>query len=216
MERAPLACPRQGLYAITAERYPHDDRLLAEADAVLAGGARMLQFRDTSGDPAWRDDVARALLARCRQARVPMIVNNDVALARAIGADGVHLGRTDEDLVAARLALGDRAIIGASCYADLGRARAAAAAGATYLAFGSVYPSGSKPAATPCPLEVFAAARPLGLPLVAIGGITAENGGAVLDAGADLLAVIGALFDADDPGATARRFNQLWEERANG
>lgn len=211
MRRSPLPCPDRGLYAITALRHPDRRQLLAEVDAVLAGGARMLQFRDKSGDPGWRRDTARDLLARCREAGVPLVINDDVALARALGADGVHLGRDDDDLVAARLALGPRAIIGASCYADLSRARAAAAAGVDYLAFGSVFESGSKPGAVPCPLDVFAAARSMGVPLVAIGGITPVNARLVLDAGADLLAVIGALFDAADPAAQARRFAALWE-----
>lgn len=215
MEPSPLPCPKRGLYAITAPRHPDRRRLLDEADAVLAGGARMLQFRDKSGDAGWRRAAAEALLDLCRDARVPLVINDDVALARAIGADGVHLGREDDDLVAARLALGPRAIIGASCYSDLARARAAAAAGADYLAFGSVFESGSKPGAPACPLDVFAAARPLGLPLVAIGGITPDHAHAVLDAGADLLAVIGALFDTPDPGAAARQFAALWD-RADG
>ena len=210
MERIPLSCPEHGLYAITAPRHPDSARLLDEASAVLAGGARMLQFRDKSGDAGWRRTAAEALLDLCRDARIPLVINDDVALARAIGADGVHLGREDDDLVAARLALGPRAIIGASCYADLARARAAAAAGANYLAFGSVFESGNKPGARPAPLEVFAAARTLGLPLVAIGGITPDNARGVLDAGADLLAVIGALFEAPDPGDAARRFAALW------
>lgn len=199
----------RGLYAITPDT---DDTpaLLHAVEAVLSGGARVLQYRNKSAAAHVRATQARALHARCRAHGVPLVVNDDVALALAIGAEGVHLGADDGDLRAARLALGPTAILGASCYDDLDRARAAVAAGADYIAFGACFPSGTKPLARRADAALFAAARDLGRPRVAIGGITPDNAATLVAAGADLLAVIGALFDAPDPAAQARRFAALY------
>jgi thiamine-phosphate pyrophosphorylase len=145
----------------------------------------------------------------CREFSVPVIVNDDVELALEVEADGVHLGRDDGDLAAARRRLGKR-LLGASCYNDLSLARAAVAAGADYVAFGSVFASTTKPAAVRAPLTLFKEASGLGVPLAAIGGITLENAAALVAAGASLLAVISDLFDAPDIRARARQYGKLF------
>jgi thiamine-phosphate pyrophosphorylase len=140
---------------------------------------------------------------------VPFIVNDDIDLALQVGADGVHLGKEDGDLAAARHRVPDL-LLGASCYDSLERARSAIAAGADYIAFGSVFPSPTKPGAVRAPLSLFREARGLGVPLCAIGGITAENARSVVEAGADLLAVISDLFFADDVALQAHRYAKIF------
>lgn len=201
---------KPGLYAVTPQCYPDASRLAGAVRLALEGRAAMVQFRDKSGDEAWRLETALRLKAVCDEFGAPLIVNDDPHLAAAIGAAGAHLGRDDMALEQARALLGDGALIGVSCYDSLGRARAAAARGAGYLAFGSVYPTDTKPGAVSCPHEVFGAARALGLPLVAIGGITPENGRALVEAGADSLAVISAVFSAPDIRRAAESFSNLW------
>lgn len=199
-----------GLYALTPQRHPDAARLVREVRQALAGGAAMVQFRDKSNDAAWRLDVAKALKAECDARNVPFIVNDDVGLAKSVGASGVHLGREDNAPGSARATLGATALIGVSCYDSLDRARAALEQGASYLAFGSVYSSQTKPGAIHCPLGTLAEAKRFGLPVVAIGGLTPDNGRAVIDAGADGLAVISAVFDAPDIGKAAQSFSALW------
>ena len=148
--------------------------------------------------------------ALCRTRGVLFIVNDDPEIAIAAGADGVHLGREDGDLTAARSKLEGK-LIGASCYHSLDAARSAVAAGADYIAFGSVFSSPTKPAAVRAPLSLFSEARPLGVPLVAIGGITLENAPQLIAAGADCLAVISDLFDAPDIAARARAYGKLFQ-----
>ncbi len=198
----------RGLYAITDG--PRSDLLVA-AEAALAGGARVLQYRDKSTDPARRHIEAVALRALCQAHGVPLIINDDIALAAAVGAAGVHLGERDADIATARIRLGPGAIIGASCYDSLSRARQLAAAGADYLAFGAFHPSPTKPRARHASPTLLSDAAALGLPRVAIGGITPDNGGALIDAGADLLAVISGVFGATDVRVAARRYADLFE-----
>jgi thiamine-phosphate pyrophosphorylase len=196
-----------GLYAITDGPRPD---LLDVARQALEGGTRLLQYRDKTTDTSRRRDEAQALKALCRTHGASLIVNDDVALAAAVGADGVHLGREDGELAAARTALGEAAIIGVSCYNSLERARALAAAGADYLAFGAFFPSPTKPHAPRATPELLRQAAALGRPLVAIGGITPDNAPSLVAAGANYLAVISALFRADDVRAAARRFAGLY------
>lgn len=203
----------RGLYAVTPDE-ADSARLVARVRAALeggsdAGGWLALQYRNKSGGPALRLEQARLLGALARARGVPFIVNDDVELALAVGADGVHLGREDGDLVAARRRLPGK-LLGASCYDSLAAARTAVEAGADYVAFGSVYRSGTKPGAVRAPLGLFREARALGVPLAAIGGIRLENAAAVLQAGADALAVISDLFDAPDISARARAFVGLF------
>jgi thiamine-phosphate pyrophosphorylase len=195
------------LYAITDG--PRAD-LLERAAAALRGGASMLQYRDKSSAAARRRAEAAALVAICNTHTALCIINDDVDLAHAVGAHGVHLGDHDTGLLSARHTLGKQVIIGVSCYDDLGRARAAARQGADYLAFGAFYPSPSKPQARRAHPQLLHEARHLGLPLVAIGGITPDNGAALIAAGADFLAVISGVFAAPDSEASARRYSELF------
>jgi thiamine-phosphate pyrophosphorylase len=203
---------RPGLYAVT-DGAPRDPQALASlVGAVVDGGAVLVQYRDKGDDPERRQREAAGLLAVCRARGVPLIVNDDLALCRAVGADGVHLGRDDLPLVQAREVLGPAALIGVSCYGEPERALRAQAEGADYVAFGRFYPSHTKPGASPATREMLAAVRPrLRVPVVAIGGITPENAPALRHAGADLLAVVHGLFGAADPGAAARRYAALFE-----
>jgi len=196
----------RGLYAITPEAAA-SDALLRQVAQALEGGIAALQYRRKG-----RQDIqeARALLAQCRRRSVPFIVNDDLALALECGADGVHLGRDDGDVAAARSRLAGK-FLGASCYDSLAVARAAVAAGADYVAFGSVFPSPTKPAAAQAPHALFGQARALGVPLVAIGGITLQNAPQLLEAGADCLAVISDLFDAADITGRARAYGKLFQ-----
>ncbi|MBX3691859.1 thiamine phosphate synthase [Dokdonella sp.] len=193
--------PDHGVYAITDG--PRDD-LVEAVRAALAGGARLVQYRDKGTDRARRETEARALASLCRDHGAPLIVNDDVELAHAVGADGVHVGAGDASVIEARARLGPRAIIGVSCYNSIERARQLAGAGADYLAFGAFFPSPSKPTARPADPGVLCEARMLGLPLVAIGGINADNARLLVDAGADYLAVISAVFGAADITAATR------------
>lgn len=191
----------KGLYAITPDT-EDSARLLSLAQAA-APHIDILQYRNKSEDAVLRLEQAQALAELCRRKGVVFIINDDVELAARVGADGVHLGRDDAALSAARRRLGAGALIGASCYDSLERARRAAEAGASYLAFGAVFPSGTKPDAARAGLGLFSEARSLGAPLVAIGGIHAGNAGQALAAGADAIAVIGGVFGAADPATAA-------------
>jgi thiamine-phosphate pyrophosphorylase len=200
-----------GLYAITAET-ADTAKLLTQVEAALAGGVAVVQYRDKSDDVARRHEQASELVALCRQHGVPLIVNDDLRLADLCDADGVHLGRDDSRLNEARIILGRDKFIGASCYQSLELAQAAQAAGADYVAFGSFFSSPTKPAAPRADLALLReAARMLRIPIVAIGGITLANAPQLLNAGADSLAVLSALFDAPDIRASARDLNQLFE-----
>lgn len=204
----------RGLYAITPEGEEGAALAASVADA-LAGGAAMVQYRakHAQGERASAD--ARALAGLCRAAGVPLIVNDSLELARAAGADGVHLGRDDLDVAHARAAW-PAGIIGASCYDDPERARAAARAGADYVAIGSVFPSTTKPGARRAPLASLAAARRAsGLPVVAIGGITLANAPLAIEAGADMVAAIAAVFAAPDVRAASRAFARLFTTAAD-
>lgn len=202
----------RGLYAITPEGLT-PPVLLARVEAALAGGVVLLQYRDKSTDTRQRNEMAQALLTLCRRYGTPLIINDDLPLALATGANGVHLGGDDGDLAAARLALGPGKILGASCYADFAQAQAAVAAGADYVAFGAVYPSTTKPDARPAPMTLFERCRAeLPVPTCAIGGITLENAPPLLAAGADMLAVISDLFEAHDIKSRAAAYQRLFEE----
>lgn len=206
--RRPSARLRKGLYAITDG--PRSD-LLIVARAALEGGAALLQYRDKTHDAVRRLHEAYALVAICQEFGVPLIVNDDVELALACGAAGVHLGEDDHRIAEARAELGGEAIIGVSCYDSLQRAREAAATGADYLAFGAFFPSTTKPGARRAKPDLLRDAREFGLPRVAIGGITAENGGSLLEAGADFLAVVSGVFATTDIRAAARRYAELFD-----
>jgi thiamine-phosphate pyrophosphorylase len=191
----------RGLYAVT----PEGEGVERKVRLALEGGIALLQYRSKRG----KRTQAAAVVRLAREFGVPVIINDDVELALELGADGAHLGRDDGDFEAARRRLAGR-ILGASCYNDLERARAAVQAGADYVAFGSVFVSPTKPGAVRAPLALFAQARALGVPLAAIGGVTLENAPLLIGAGADLLAVISDLFDAPDIRARARAYGRVF------
>ena len=197
--------PRRGLYAITPDE-ADTARLLVRVEAVLQAGAAWLQYRNKQADSALREHQAQALQPLCRRHGVPLIINDDWRLAAALGADGAHLGQNDGELAAARKALGAGAILGASCHDDLKLAQAARAAGASYVAFGAFFPSPTKPHARRASLDLLRDSATLGVPRVAIGGITPDNARLLVAAGADLLAVISGVFDAPDPAAATRAY----------
>ncbi|HSH29878.1 MAG TPA: thiamine phosphate synthase [Thiohalobacter sp.] len=206
-----------GLYAITDPDLLPDDRLVDAVTAALAGGARAIQFRDKRPEASLKLELARALNTLCREHGALFLVNDDADLAAAAGAHGVHLGREDAPVAAARERLGREAVIGVSCYNELDRAHHAARLGADYVAFGRFFPSRTKPQAVGAePALLRAARRELDLPLVAIGGITPENGGLLLEAGADMLAVIHGLFGAEDIATAARRYATLFSNHRSG
>jgi len=197
----------RGLYAITPD-LADTEALLRKVEEALKAGVAMLQYRNKIISKDKRLLQAKELAPLARGYGVPFIVNDDVEIALAVGANGAHLGNEDGDLAAARAKLAGR-ILGASCYADLEKARAAVRAGADYVAFGSVCPSPTKPEAVRAPLSLFG--NDVGVPLCAIGGITLENAPALIAAGADLLAVISDLFDAPDVGARAGDYRKLFQ-----
>lgn len=198
-----------GLYAITADD-TDTAQLLADVEAALSGGARILQYRNKRVHGAAALEQAQQLQALCTRYAVPLIINDDVALALAVDAAGVHLGIDDGDIRAARQQLGADKIIGASCYNNLALATQAARLGADYVAFGACFPSATKPDAPRAEPQLFRQARDLGLPIVAIGGINLDNAASIITAGADAIAVIGALWQADDIQVRARAFTQLF------
>ena len=191
----------RGLYLVTPD--VEDTAQLLERVRAVIGLAALLQYRNKQADEPLRREQVAALLPLCRAAGVPLIVNDDWRLAKALGADGAHLGQGDGALQAARALLGDAAILGATCHGDIALAQAAASAGASYLAFGAFFPSPSKPQARLATLDVLQASARFGLPRVAIGGITPDNAPGLVAAGADMVAVISGVFDAPDPVAAA-------------
>ena len=204
--------PSRGLYAITSDAYRAPDGIEAAVAAAIAGGALLIQYRNKNNSGyAQRYTEAVALRAICRRHGRPLIVNDDLALARAVAADGLHIGRHDASYTDARAVLGGDAIIGVSCYGDVAAARAAQANGADYVAFGRFFPSKSKPGAATAQVSLLTQAkRQLSIPIVAVGGITPENGALLLDAGADILAVIEGVFGAADVRTAAARYARLF------
>ena len=195
----------RGVYLITPDE-PDTARLLARTAPLLAAGATWLQYRNKSASDALRREQATALQALCAAHGVPLIVNDDPELAQAIGAAGVHLGGTDGDIGAARSLLGPDAIIGASCYDQLANAERAVAAGASYVAFGAFFPTTTKVTSSRAHPDLLRQSAALGVPRVAIGGLSPDNVGPIIDAGADLLAVVSGIYAAQDPVATQRAY----------
>ena len=199
----------KGLYAVSPEA-EDSEQLLAKVSRVLDNGVAILQYRNKSDNTVRRLRQASLLASLCKSRQVLFLINDDVTLARAVEADGVHLGKTDGSVADARAVLGANAIIGVSCHNDSALAEQAARDGASYVAFGAVFPSRTKPHAVAAPLSLFAQAQKLGLPSVAIGGIHPDNAAEVVAAGASAIAVIGGLFDAPDPAAAARQMAALF------
>jgi thiamine-phosphate pyrophosphorylase len=192
-----------GLYAVTPD-IADTGLLVRKVDAAIRGGATVVQYRNKRADAALRLAQASALARLPAMRDAWLIVNDDAAVAAAVGADGVHLGEGDAAIDAARAIVGRDRVIGISCYDDLTRARVAVAAGADYVAFGSFFASTTKPAARRADRALLASARALGVPVVAIGGITAANARALFEAGADAVAVIADVFGHDSDEAIVR------------
>lgn len=200
-----------GLYAITDAHLIPSGELIDQVAAAIRGGAAVIQYRDKSSTHEDRRQQAAALASLCHDQNIPLIINDDVELAADVGANGVHLGKSDDSVQMAREALGANAIIGVSCYNVFERAVEAVREGADYVAFGRFFPSQSKPDAVTADLEVLRQARQyLRVPVVAIGGITPENGQPLVAAGAHLLAAIHGVFGQADTEAAARRYARLF------
>ena len=209
---APAGLAATGLYLITPDD-ADTANLLSRTAPLLAAGATWLQYRNKTAGDALRHEQATALQSLCRQTGVPLIVNDDVRLAKAVGAAGVHLGKDDGDIAAARAVLGVEAIIGASCYDRLELAEAAVAAGADYVAFGAFFPTRSKTGTRQATLDLLSRAGSLGVSRVAIGGITPDNARPLIAAGADLVAVISGVYDAPDPLAALRAYLDCFQDK---
>lgn len=203
----------RGLYAITDSKLLADGRLLPYAEAALKGGARLLQYRDKSGDDARRLREAEALRELCERYGAQLIINDDAELAARLSV-GLHLGQEDGSLSVARALLGRKAIIGATCHARLDLAEQAIGEGASYVAFGRFFDSNTKPGAPAATLELLGQARQrFTQPITAIGGVTLENAPDLIARGASLVAVVHALFAAESAGEVERRacaFSELF------
>jgi thiamine-phosphate pyrophosphorylase len=201
-----------GLYAITDAALQEPEQLPERVALAIDGGARLVQYRDKSGDRAARLHQARVLAELCRARGALLIINDDAQLAADSGADGVHLGRDDGDPAAARRRLGAGAIIGVSCYDQWARALQAVEQGADYIAFGRFFPSRTKPQAVQASLDLIRRAKQqLAVPVAAIGGITAQNGAQLVAAGADMLAVVQGVFAAADIRQAASAYAALFD-----
>ncbi|MEN5425030.1 thiamine phosphate synthase [Stenotrophomonas pennii] len=211
MSPAP-ATPR-GVYLITPDE-ADTARLLAGVAPLLAAGTTWLQYRNKTATAALRHEQATALQALCERHGVPLLINDDAALAHAVGAAGVHIGEDDGGVAAARALLGPSALIGASCYDEQVLAQQAVAAGASYVAFGAFFPSRSKATTRRATPELLRQSAALGVPRVAIGGLTPDNVGPVIAAGADLVAVISSVFEAADPVSALHAYLACFKDPA--
>ena len=205
----------RGLYLVTPN-WNDTQRLIAATDAALAGGAVLVQYRHKDANADLRAEQAAALLALCRRHGRPLVINDHLDLCVQLDADGVHLGQSDDDIAAARALLGADKIVGASCYGELDLARAAQAAGASYVAFGGFYPSPVKKYSFVTQPELLDRARAeITLPIVVIGGMTPTNAASLVARGADMVAAITSVYGSDaaaglDAGAGARAFAALF------
>jgi thiamine-phosphate pyrophosphorylase len=205
----------RGLYAITPDELSSDSLIAGVADAV-EGGARLVQYRRKHAAGSARLVEAKAIAEICRARGALFIVNDDPWFAAEVGADGVHLGRDDGPVAAARAILGERSVVGVSCYDRLDLAVAAERSGADYVAFGSFFPSSVKPGAVRPPVRLLIEARAaLSCPIVAIGGITLDRAAELVTAGADALAVISDIFQAGDVSARACAYARLFGPTAS-
>ncbi|MGB4346596.1 MAG: thiamine phosphate synthase [Burkholderiaceae bacterium] len=201
----------KGLYLVTPD-WDDTEKLLAASEAALQGGAALFQYRHKTASAALRAEQAGALLALCRQYRVPMIVNDHLDLCQQIDADGLHVGGTDATVATVREALGTNKIVGASCYGDMQLARNTVAAGASYIAFGGFYLSRVKKYPVTTAMDIIAQAKKsLTVPVCVIGGMTATNAQPLIAQGADMVAAISSVYQAADPRAAAQEFVQLFQ-----
>lgn len=205
------ATPARGVYLITPDE-ADTARLLARVAPLLAAGPTWLQYRNKTASDTLRREQAAALQGLCAGHGVPLIINDDPHLASNVGAAGVHLGGTDGDIGTARALLGPDAIIGASCYDQLANAEQAVAAGASYVAFGAFFPTTTKVTSSRAQPALLRQSAALGVPRVAIGGLTPDNVGPIIAAGADLVAVVSSVFAAADPVATLHAYLACFQD----
>jgi len=200
----------KGLYAITPDMTDLNT-LIQKTQSAIEGGAFMVQYRSKIQDRAVKMQQCAAILRLCREYDVPCIVNDDVEMCRVLKADGVHLGENDDNIAEVRRILGEDAIIGSSCYDQLDRAKQAQKEGASYVAFGAVFPTPTKPNAPRATLELLREAKSeIEIPIVAIGGITVNNAHDVIEAGADAIAVITSLYESNSIKETAETFLKMF------
>ena len=201
----------KGLYAITPDM-ADTDLLLQKIEAALQGGINVLQYRNKAASHKLQTQQARAILPLCRQYNVPLIINDSVKLCLTLDADGVHLGADDGNLSEVRVRIGNDKILGASCYNRFDLALSAQQAGANYVAFGACFASETKPNAPVAGLDLFVKAKnELNIPAVAIGGITLQNAPSAIHAGAKAIAVINAIFNANDVKLSSQQFSLLFK-----
>ena len=205
----------EGLYAITPD-VADTSSLIGMTQRALAGGARLIQYRNKTADTALRFEQARSVASLCRKFHVPLIVNDHLELAMEINADGVHLGREDASIIEARRKLGNKKIVGASCYNRLEHALEAERQGADYVAFGAFFASATKPGAAAASMDLLRHARAtLHVPIVAIGGITPSTAVELIHEGADAVAVSHGLFGAPNIQSAAESFAGLFKQNRN-
>ena len=201
----------KGLYAITPDM-ADTDLLLKKVESALQGGIDILQYRNKAANHKLQTQQARAILPLCRQYNVPLIINDSVKLCLTLDADGVHLGAEDGNLAEVRKRIGRDKVLGASCYNRFDLALSAQQAGASYVAFGACFTSRTKPNAPVASLDLFKRAKvELNIPAVAIGGITLQNAALVIQAGANAVAVINAIFNTDDVKLSSQQFSLLFK-----
>jgi thiamine-phosphate pyrophosphorylase len=202
--------PDRGLYAITDCENNSAIDLLEKTEEILNAGAVILQYRNKTTDQEEKKKLAEELNILCKNFNVTFIINDDISLAKELKADGIHLGVQDADINTVRDILGN-VIVGISCYNNLDRAIKAQETGADYIAFGSFYYSQTKPDAKRAKINLISQAKSeLKLPIVAIGGITPENGKVLVDAGADFLAVIIGLYSPTDTTNVTKAYLNLF------
>ena len=201
-----------GLYAITDAELIASDKFVFTIEQSLRGGASVIQYRDKSADNEKRFQQASALKALCDQYNAYFIINDDIDLVLEVNADGIHIGKDDTSLTAARKKLGQNKIIGVSCYNRFDLALQANEQGADYIAFGSFFASPTKPNAVKAELSLLSEAKQkLGIPICAIGGINLNNAPQLVLAGADMLAVISSIFAEQDTNLASEKFSQLFQ-----
>lgn len=201
----------KGLYAITDTTQLSSEVMLKKTEEILRAGTKILQYRNKQAVSNRSLSEALELLELCKQYSVPLIINDDIEFAVEIDANGVHLGKDDSSVTEARKRLGHNAIIGVSCYNDLERANNGVNAGANYLAFGACFPSPSKPNAVRATPDIIRTAKQkFNLPVVAIGGITPENGSTLINAGADMLAIISGIYASETSYETTKNYISLF------
>jgi thiamine-phosphate pyrophosphorylase len=203
----------RGLYAIVDASVTPRHQLADLAKKVIEGGAVLVQYRDKTATADQLRCTAAKILPVCQAANVPLLLNDHPKCCLELGADGVHLGRDDMSVAEARALFGPSKIIGATCYNNIAVARKAEHDGASYVAFGAIYSSSTKPSAPPARLQTLNDAKQsIRIPLVAIGGITPDNGAAVVTAGADMIAAISGLSN-EHPAQSAQLYSNLFKAK---